>query len=79
MWGDLHVGMHVVELSTGVAVLNSQPPFAVFRDDPEFPVVRNIEPLSPPRIDAGVLKIPLRKQVHLGRCPDAEEDQQAGR
>ncbi len=73
---DFHVGMYVVELTAGVPILDAQPVLAVFRDDPEFLVVRNIESLGPPRIDAGVLEIPLGKQVHLGRgasCHDAEQ------
>ena len=48
--GDFHVGMHVVELTTGIPILDAQPVLALFRDDLEFLVVRNLESLGPPRL-----------------------------
>ena len=72
--GDFHVGVHVVELTPGIAILDAQPGLAVFRDDLEFLVLRNIESLGPLRIDAGVLETPLGKQVHLGRGASSQDD-----
>ena len=64
---DFHVGMHVVELTTGIPVLDPQPVLAVGRDNLKFLVVRNIESFGQPGIDVRVLERPLREQVHLGR------------
>jgi hypothetical protein len=61
--------MHVVELPAGVAILDPQPMLAVFRDDLKFPVIGDIEALGPSRIDAGILEVPLREQIYLGRSP----------
>ena len=71
--------MHVIERTPRVAILDAQPGFAIFRDDPEFPVPRNVETLGPTRSGAGIREIALRKQVHPGRRPSVGGSKKKGR
>ncbi len=79
---DVDVGVHVVELTTGVLILDAQPVLALVRDNLEFLIVRNIESLGPACVDARPLEIPLRKQVHLGRratCQNTKKREKQGK